>query len=107
MEYLKDLGYNRLTLVVGSDRIDEISKKSDYYCESLGLEYFKIESSGVRTQSNDISGISGTKLRQYVKDDDYENFNKYFMSKTLSKSVYEILKKRINGECDENARDIL
>jgi len=63
--------YNKVVLVAGSDRVDEFSNTLQKY---NGKEYkfdeIKVVSAGQRDEeSDDVSGISGTKMRGYAATD--------------------------------------
>lgn len=68
LEYLGlGLGYNNITMVVGNDRLKEFKKGMTPYLKNWNISSFRIISSGTReSKSRKISGLSGTKLRNYV-----------------------------------------
>jgi hypothetical protein len=79
-----DAGYTKLTLVVGSDRIDEFTKllnKYDgvkaghgYYSFRDGIE---VKSAGERDPDSDgVSGMSASKMRAAAADNNLEAFAK-------------------------------
>ena len=66
-----DKQFDRVVLVVGSDRVKEFTNRLNMY---NGKEYkfseIKIVSAGQRDEdADDVSGISGTKMREYAKTD--------------------------------------
>lgn len=73
-----DEGYSGVNIVVGSDRQNEFEKLATKY---NGIEYdfaeLNVVSAGDRDpDSDDISGISASKLRKAAADEDFETFRK-------------------------------
>jgi len=75
-------GFTQLNMVVGSDRVQEFQKllpkwngkeaRHGYYNFKDGIN---IISAGERDpDANDVTGMSGTKLRGYVQDNNFEKF---------------------------------
>lgn len=91
-EYLKLLGYNSITLVVGEDRVDDF--KDEFKDGVPGVE-FNVISSGKRK-----SGISGTAMRKFVVDDDFASYKSGMgdsvPDKLIKKSFDEIKSKLVN-----------
>lgn len=70
LEYLKD-HYSNITLVAGSDQVEEYTKRFTQYAEKWDIK-FKVVSAGERdTKTN---SISATKLRQYAADGNKQLF---------------------------------
>lgn len=70
------LGAKNLLIVAGSDRVKEFQRFTKY-ADELNLDSIEIVSAGERDfDTNDISGISATKLRQYAINNDYISFKK-------------------------------
>lgn len=70
------LGAKNLLIVAGSDRVKEFQRFTKY-ADQLGVDSIEIVSAGERDfDTNDISGISATKLRQYAINNDYISFKK-------------------------------
>jgi hypothetical protein len=104
---LADEGYTDVTLVVGSDRVSEFESKIKVYLNngnpktSINLNGFKVVSAGERDpdSDDDVSGISGTKIRKFVSDGDYTSFAKYLPSKTTdaqAKHIWDLAKTKMN-----------
>jgi hypothetical protein len=91
-EYLKSLGYNSITLVVGEDRVNDF--KYEFKDGVSGVE-FNVISSGKRK-----SGISGTAMRKFVVDDDFASYKSGMgdsvPDKLIKKSFDEIKSKLVN-----------
>ena len=74
---LKDKGYEKIVLVVGSDRVSQFTKMLSK------LKYAEVRSAGERDpNSNNISGVSGTQARAAAV---HGNLNKFV--KTMSNRV--------------------
>lgn len=77
-----DQGFTDLTMVVGSDRISEFKTLTNKYNGVQGRHGFynfeggiKVVSSGERdADSDDVSGMSGTKMRGYAAANDFQKF---------------------------------
>lgn len=82
LEMLSDGGYKDVTMVVGSDRVDNFKGQVAPYLspgKSIYLEFdnFEVVSAGDRDpDADDASGISASKLREFVAEDDFTNFKK-------------------------------
>jgi len=75
MKYFEDAGYKKVFFVVGSDRIEEInSLLKRYQGQEFNIPY-EIVSAGQRDpDAEGAEGMSGTKLRQAVIDNDIDTF---------------------------------
>ena len=81
---LYDAGYDEVTMVVGSDRISEFDKLLNKYNGKESTHGFyefpkgiKIASAGERDpDAQGVGGMSASKMRQAVKDDDFDSFEK-------------------------------
>jgi hypothetical protein len=75
LRWLSDQGYKDVTMVVGGDRVDEFEKRMRPYInhkdpkKSYTFDKFEVINSGARVQ-----GVSGTDMRNHVKNDDYDSF---------------------------------
>jgi len=84
--------YDTLYLVAGSDRIPEYKKLLDKY-NGKDFNYKKIEvlSAGERDpDSDDASGMSATKMREYAKNNDISNFRKGLPETVQSQAAHII-----------------
>lgn len=91
---LHNQGYKKLTMVVGSDRVDHFKRVLDQYNgKDYNFDSIKIVSAGKRDSNDDgVSGISGSKLRSMAISGDSEGFKKHLMP-GLEKKGDEIYKK--------------
>ena len=105
MKQLSDEGYTDVVLVVGGDRIEgmqrEISKyiKHEDKKKSFEFENFRVISSGKRDpDAEGTVGMSGTKMRQAVKEGDFDSFKLGLPKKTtvkLSRSLFNAIRKAL------------
>jgi hypothetical protein len=94
-ELIKDKKYQRIYFAVGEDRVQDFNalyKYAKQWGEDIGLNVdFKIVKTGDRKK-----GISGTTVRNYAKDGDFEKF-KSVLAKSLQKYAKEIYDKTRAG----------
>lgn len=90
--YAKEEKIKKLYFVVGEDRVADFDSMKEY-AKKWGIEDFRIIESGKRKK-----GISGTQMREFVKEDDFISFKKYVPKKSKDKDVkkiFDILKSRL------------
>lgn len=98
-----DDGYSKINIVVGEDRQSEFEKLTTKYNGDLyNFEELNIISAGERnSDSNEVSGISASKLRKAVIENDYKTFVNG-IPKTLNKkeikTLYNKLRESMNIE---------
>lgn len=91
---LAEEGYDEITMVVGEDRVQEFKTKiGKYQLSKLDESFdsdknfdaiFRVVSAGERNPfADDITGISGSKMREYVMEDNFDEFAKGFPSNNL------------------------
>lgn len=70
-QILEDLGktYKTVYFVVGDDRVQEFRNQMTKYTKDWGIDTFEVISSGKRTK-----GVSGTDMRKFAVEDDFESF---------------------------------
>lgn len=96
---LEILGWEKLLMVVGSDRKKEFQALLDKYINHedlerrLKFETYQIISIGDRDESDDLSGISSTKMRRFIFDDDLASFKRYFPDPRYAKLTFDKVKK--------------
>ena len=76
-EQLSEQGYTHVTMVVGSDRVNEFKKAIGKYVGPDGYNFkFNVVSAGKRDpDAEGVVGMSGSKMRQAVKDNDLASFS--------------------------------
>ena len=100
LEYLNDKKFSKVVFVVGSDRVVEFKKNMSKYVKSdlTNIKDFSVASAGDRDpDAEGVKGISGSKMREYVKKDKFKKFAGGLMTKNarLSKQVFKELQKRM------------
>jgi len=75
LEELSKQGYKKVIMIVGSDRVEEFETRMNIYATKWGIEEFEVRTFGKRDSSaKGIAGISSSKLRQFVVDNDKKKF---------------------------------
>ena len=100
LEYLNDKKFSKVVFVVGSDRVVEFKRNMSKYVDSDldNIEDFSVASAGDRDpDAEGVKGISGSKMREYVKKDKFKKFSAGLMTKNskLAKKVFKELQKRM------------
>lgn len=88
-------GFVNIIVICGSDRVEEFSK-IEKYKEKMGFSSFKVISSGERDADSDNleNSISASKMREYAKEEDFDNFAKGAgCSKSLVKDMYAAVRR--------------
>lgn len=91
--------YDNLVMVVGDDRVKEFDTLlNKYNGKEYSFKTVEITSAGTRDpDSSDVSGMSASKMREYVSNDDIDSFRSGLplRLKPQYKRVYDILKKTL------------
>ena len=100
LEYLNKKKFSKVVFVVGSDRVVEFKKNMSKYVESdlNNIKEFLVVSAGDRDpDAEGVKGISGSKMREYVKKDKFKKFAAGLMTKNskLAKKVFKELQKKL------------
>jgi hypothetical protein len=100
LDYLNKKKFSKVVFVVGSDRVAEFKKNMAKYVESDldNIKDFSVASAGDRDpDSAGVKGISGSKMREYVKKDKFKKFASGLITKNtkLAKQVFKELQKRM------------
>lgn len=93
IEHLNDLhsqGYTHVTMVAGQDRIEQYKSLLNKYNENKKFKSVKVISAGKRNdKSKDATErISGTKMREFAKNNDFESFKNNLPLKLKSNNQY-------------------
>lgn len=88
--FLNKMGYEKIIMIVGSDRVDEFRERFNNHLAKFKDEYnvetFLVISAGKRdADSNNIEGISASKAREMVINNNFEGF-KNTLPSTLNKT---------------------
>ena len=105
-DVLKDLhgkGYDNVKVVVGDDRVKEFSNiTSKYNGKTYNFGKLDVISAGERDdKSDDVEGMSASKMRKAASDNDYDAFKKGLpkdLKGSEAKSIYMQLRKSMNLE---------
>ena len=100
LEYLNDKKFSKVVFVVGSDRVAEFKKNMSKFVDSDldNIKDFSVASAGDRDpDAEGVKGISGSKMREYVKKDKFKKFSVGLMTKNskLAKKVFKELQKKL------------
>lgn len=105
MKQLSDQGYKDVILIVGSDRVNDMSSQISKYIghsdkdKSFEFDNFRAISSGDRDpDAEGAAGMSGTKMRQAVADDEFELFMQGLPRGTtprLGRSLFNAIRKAL------------
>ena len=100
LEYLNKKKFSKVVFVVGSDRVVEFKRNMSKYVESdlNNIKEFLVVSAGDRDpDAEGVKGISGSKMREYVKKDKFKKFANGLMTKNskLAKKVFKELQKKL------------
>ena len=100
LEYLNKKKFSKVVFVVGSDRVVEFKRNMSKYVESdlNNIKEFLVVSAGDRDpDAEGVKGISGSKMREYVKKDKFKKFAGGLMTKNskLAEKVFEELYSRM------------
>lgn len=84
--------YNKVIMVVGSDRADRFRGDMEKYLEGWGIEEFEVVSAGDRDpDAEGVEGMSASKARALAVDGDFKGFSQALpstISNATKKSVY-------------------
>ena len=103
-------GYKEVTIVVGSDRLGEFKNlATKYNGELYDFESIAVVPGGTRdSDADDVSGMSASKLRKAVKDDDRKAFERGMPAKFDKAEVNNLwneLKKSMGLEVTTDKKD--
>jgi nicotinic acid mononucleotide adenylyltransferase len=99
VKVLKDINqyYSNVIFVVGGDRISDISKLAEKYNgKEYNFDSIKVVSAGERDpDAEGVTGISGSKMRKFAQEGDFESFAQGAPSKLGQSDVrkmFELIK---------------
>ena len=91
-DLIKNKGYTRIIFVVGEDRVNDFQSMNKY-AQEWGTDVGSVvEFKVIQRKGNRSSKMSGTRMRQLVKDDNYEEF-KEALPRSLKSYAEEIFSK--------------
>lgn len=100
LEYLNNAGYDKVIFVAGSDRVEEFQRNMSKYVESdlENIKDFSVISAGERDpDAEGVSGISGSKMREFVIKGKFGKFKDGLMTKNtgLAKTAFKEIGKKL------------
>lgn len=100
--------YKKITLVVGSDRLELFKDKMKPYATDWGVVLFEVISSGQRDpDAGGISSVSASAAREFAKEDDFSGFMEMMddrISNDLGRAVFN--KIRVYYSLDESPDEL-
>ena len=99
LDQLNDKNVSSVTFIVGSDRVKEFKKNMRSHIKKnlSNIKNFSVVSAGERDpDASGVSGMSGSKMRSFVRKNDFGNFKKGLITKSskLAKTVFTLLQKK-------------
>jgi len=91
---------NKVVFVVGSDRVTEFERNMQSHIDKHldNITDFSVVSAGERDpDASGVKGISGSKMRSFVKDDNFSKFKAGLLTKNvqIAKAVFKVLKRKL------------
>ena len=92
--------YEKVIFIVGSDRVSEFKRNMSKYVDSdlEDIKDFSVVSAGDRDpDAEGVSGMSGSKMREFVIKDKFSKFKEGLMTKNarLAKAVFKEIGKKL------------
>ena len=111
IESLVRKNYTKITLVVGGDRVDEFKKTIAPYVDDMGVKEFDVVSAGERDpDAADVTGMSASKMRAAVADNDFSAFLNGVpskMSDRIASDMFETLRRNMGLREETEKKDNL
>jgi len=100
LEKLNNDKFEKVVFVVGSDRVNEFKRNMSKYVDSDldNIKDFSVVSAGDRDpDAEGVSGMSGSKMREFVIKDKFSKFKEGLMTKNarLAKDVFKEIGKKL------------
>ena len=100
LDKLNNDKFEKVVFVVGSDRVNEFKKNMSKYVDSDldNIKDFSVVSAGDRDpDAEGVSGMSGSKMREFVIKDRFGKFKEGLMTKNarLAKAVFKEIGKKL------------
>ena len=100
LDKLNNDKFEKVVFVVGSDRVNEFKKNMSKYVDSDldNIKDFSVVSAGDRDpDAEGVSGMSGSKMREFVIKDRFGKFKEGLMTKNarLAKEVFKEIGKKL------------
>lgn len=96
MIFLEKLGYKNVIMVTGSDRLNSYTNLlNKYNRKSYSFNTIEVVNAGNRNNSSFVNSISGTKMRKFVKNNNYKEFKKGVPNMKLSDKLFKELQSQM------------
>ena len=95
-------GYKKVTMVAGSDRVDEYKERVEKY-KHPGMDVEVLSAGHRDPDAEGTTGVSGTKQREHASNNDFKSFKKgvpYHVSDEHAKELFHDLRKGMNIQED-------
>lgn len=117
VKYLSAMGFSKVTLVVGEDRVDEFRTLLNKYNmpsrdpgfdpkKHFDMPEIEVKSAGIRDPDSDgIDGISASKLRAHAKVGNYSAFKEGLNNPDNAQTLYKDVRRGMNISEDADVTD--
>lgn len=102
--YSTVLKYDDITLVVGSDRVENFLSVVNKYKEQWGIKNFNVINFGDR-DTGQFKNVSGTVARNFAKENKFNEFHQ-MLAPSINKSTAKLLFKRFKNENKNNQQTV-
>lgn len=98
MQHLQRQGHDHVTMVVGSDRVENFKKLlNDYNGKEYNIKNIEVKSAGHRDpDAEGASGMSASKLRDLVKAGKKDEFISHYSNRKLGEKIHDKVHKAMN-----------
>jgi Cytidylyltransferase-like len=98
MQHLQRQGHDHVTMIVGSDRVENFKKLlNDYNGKEYNIKKIEVKSAGHRDpDAEGASGMSASKLRDLVKAGKRDEFISHYSNKKLGEKIHDKVHKAMN-----------
>jgi hypothetical protein len=98
MQHLQRQGHDHVTMVVGSDRVENFKKLlNDYNGKEYNIKNIEVKSAGHRDpDAEGASGMSASKLRDLVKAGKKDEFISHYSNRKLGAIIHDKVHKAMN-----------
>lgn len=109
-EWVYSHGYNEMYYVVGSDRVTEFTKIGGIFSRDNDMKVNVVSAGDRDPDADDVSGMSASKMREYVRNGDFNSFEsgtpKGLNSKE-SRKLFNLLRIQMDEDTGKNLDSII
>jgi nicotinic acid mononucleotide adenylyltransferase len=97
MEHIEKLGYRKVIVVVGEDRLENINNVlHKYNGKEYDFDHISVVACGERdSSSSGVKGISGSKMRVYALKNNFKGFCKGVPQKKYAREMFNAVRKNM------------